>query len=436
MLTNRTRAGAVLAGVVLALATLAGAARAADALMVTAKEARLYQERVTKRALMTGEIITAERHPKLADWVFITLGGEVYEARRADFRTLLEQEGDFERLKVATEGELKSLGLDLERLAERSEHLMTAIHVAQRDAALSYRLPVIKVDPAPPKGTTPKPPPTTPGTGTDPTTQVQYVYQPLLSNSRQNRLQRDWEDDLGKAAAEGQKIQARRAELLLALARQEASLERVRARFQRYAADPAGYLYEPYLVVEREAALYQDRLTKARVRQHEVLLSRPSAKYGDWLEVRYQGDDYFASEKGLRDAMAGDLELAEKIIAAEDRVRVLEGQVAFGAHLAKQLDRLTIDLQFRAQTTGDYVVVTSFNVKPGESAYDVDTPNGAVVVLSRSRARNVLRDWEKELAGLAADRKKLEAEMSQLRDTAVKLRTEQKQRRERFAAAK
>jgi len=139
-----------------------------------------------------------------------------------------------------------------------------------------------------------------------------------------------------------------------------------------------------------------------------VVVGRPDAKYRDWLELRWRGQQYGARARYFASRRQIELELWSRQAELTQRLEDFESRLELLRHREKLLRSLLLDLEYRRNLNRMPAATVRAPVSWSTGiVYPVSTcPAGAVEEVDYSRARRLIRYWEDEIDELEADRKR------------------------------
>ena len=423
------RAIPLFAGVCLALAV------GAEDRMAWPEDVRLFAERRLKATMQPGQIAAAEPHETNRDWLKVRFRGQELDGRGAELWPLHQFREAFEKLKAGAEHEAQTIAAELTTARQRVMELKRASLIVTRDSALYYRVPVTKVEVTTPEGKKKR---GKKNSKTKVEVAQQYNHISLIAPTQASRLRRDWEKEIKTGLDRIDGLERRRDEQVGQLIKEELRLEQVQDRFRQFAAGDERYLAEPHLTTGKRARLYQQRAAKHTLAPGDVVTAQPSSKYRDHLLVRFRGEDYYGAAKDLVSRTQFEIDHAleqlerssqiERLALEEEEIRTLEALIA----------SLSLDLDYRSRlaTYGDYVTLGQIAIGPGlVGLYKVRRREDAIYAFSRSRARKVIRDWERQLAALRELREDRQEKSKALKVKAAGAASELERTLERFDAA-
>lgn len=418
----------------LLFAALPLAAQVRDLYLVTDAKAELYQNRQRVAfTLAAGDIVEGETHPTYRGWLLLTIGGQAYDVRNSHFLSRTASRETYARQRAET---LARSERNSERIAsdrDRVWQLQSAVAAILFDSTVQFREEIQVLVPPPPvppdnRPGRPRPPPARPVYRTE------YRYTDKIATSRARREARRWQDEIDTLLAQVERAGNERREDLARLAAADIEYQIRERRFRFYEITRGGRYAEPHLVLAK-TQLFDGKALVAELQPEEVVFAQPNERHSRWLRVQVPNGQ-------VLDGRAEDFAPRSKI-ETDDAVRLarlqqlaadLEGEIDLAVSQENQLRSLCLALRYESQITRLPLAGQPFAADyAGRRFYAGSAaPNNTVEIINDSRARTVLRDWERDLDSIQKTLARLRQRLESARVEAAVTEAKVRERTRRF----
>lgn len=422
--------------VAFALAALPLAAQVRDVYLVANANAEFYQNRRRAQfSLAVGDMVEGEAHPAYRDWLRVTVAGQTYDARASHFLSRAAVIESHARQRAEALARIQRYSDRIARNREQMWQLHSAIAAIGFDSTIQFREEVL----------VPIPPPERPE-GNDrpeerdgerrppqrPQFRVEYRHTDKIASSRARRETRRWQADIEALMRDTSRAVADRRQDLARLAANEAeNLDRER-RLRQFAETRENRSAEPHLALAR-TGLYDGQRLVGELPEGEIVLALPNERHSNWLRVQAGDRVYDARSEHLASRASIEREDAVRLAQLRQLAADLEGDIELAVNREALLRSLCVSLRYESQVSRVPLASHPFPADyPGRRFYAGGAaPQQVVEVVNASRARSVLRDWEKELAEVQAALDRLRQRFEEVRVEAAvgEARAEERSRR-------
>lgn len=408
----------------LSLPVLSLQAQVRDLYVVTDAKAEFYVDRQRQSlSLQPGDVVEGEAHPTYRDWLRVTIGNQSYDTRAKYFLSRADSREAYARQRVDLLSRVERNSDRIDSAREQIWQLVLASAAIRFDSTVQYREEVlVPVTVIPPQNGANPQPGGRPTPQARPAVRVEYRYVDKVSPSRAKNQVKHWTEDIDSLTGQVARWTEDRRDDIAQLAILDAANLALERRFRLFEANRATQVAEPHVVIEDKATLYDGQLPVAELPQEEVVLARGNDRFSRWLRVQRPDQvldgrrEHFASRTAVETEAAGRIarlrQLAADVLADLDLLSEQE----------KQLRALCLTLRYESQVTRFPLTAYPFAADYAGRAYYISgiAPKNVAEMVNAVTARSVQRDWEKDLAALQEQIKKLRQRLeSTRRDAAV-----------------
>ncbi len=412
--------------------------------IVSSKKADLFREKRVQRNLKYGDIVRAESVESDSEWVRVQHHGEIFVARKNDFRNRAEIDLAFELAKIDAETKLTEVEDELSDNVESQNRLHRTMLKVHMDRMTAFMIPSVIRAGEPRISSTRlitvdangRPRESTPGISVSRDYKVKNRHIDKLTGNKAKRLIQDLQTGLKKAGKEFQHLRGKCRELIQKIFSEEIRwnyLHRRLDQFEQAESDLAPN--ELYLVTGNDVRLYQEKMARRQLAKGTVVIGRPNSQHGDWLKIVVGGDAYDSRTRFFTNHWQWEVEQCGTRIRIETDSEYLAADVDMLRFMEKLYQELVLKLEVDLNTNGDLVILNDIKDNCAIcAANDVRCPHGVVETLDRTAARRSRDAWRSELVKVREAIKSKRSRIAGLRRELVNLNHDQAEINRRFDA--
>ncbi|NOY79987.1 MAG: hypothetical protein GXP31_03175 [Kiritimatiellaeota bacterium] len=381
-----------------------------DLYICVADRAPLYRGHRIVRRLGRGRIVEARRNPLYTEWLRLRLGRDEYDAPRRSFLSQGELLVSRARQVAALEKKLAGLDRDIEYDRRRAAEYFAAATSIRFDATIQYKIQVLV-------------PVSAAGASAGSGGSGQTIYQPVfnyidkVAPGLSTNLARRWERELDDVEDGLTAKLKRRREILMARARLDATRDRETRLFAEFARSRGDTLVDFYLTRRDRVQLFEGKRLKYELLRNTVVRGRPNPETPGWMRIQYRGGVFDARSVFFRSRTDIENEYAAAHARRLQHLADLNTEIDRRRDRERLLESLQLSLTYESNLTRVPLgnAIPAVGIRTADFYTVTPCPAGAVEVVVATRARSLIRKWDRQQDELRDERKKLERTAAKIR---------------------